>query len=302
MFDPESKTFDSVNQVGGATVYYLQRNTNSSVKLHAFPPGFRMIAGSPGLKTFSDTLEQRAISYACIDYNHPSPETHSLPTTNCPQGLRSQVFFPSCWDGVNLDSTDHKSHVSYLSNVDSGVCPPTHPVQLISIFYEVMWDIDSIKDRLGHSNSNLVWSTDDSTGYSFHGDFQNGWDVAVLQNAIDQCTNLSGLVEDCPAFQLRPGGYERQCPTKKLTPETVLGKGLASIPYSCGAIYSPGVASLCSASSMTSPPLSIPTSSLVAPKSIPPSSNVLVPDSSSVISYRNTIPSPTSKKCRRRQF
>lgn len=29
----------------------------------------------------------------------------------------------------------------------------------------------------------------DPTGYSWHADFQNGWDVNVLQNAIDQCDN-----------------------------------------------------------------------------------------------------------------
>ena len=29
----------------------------------------------------------------------------------------------------------------------------------------------------------------DPTGYSLHGDFQSGWDVDVLQNAIDHCNN-----------------------------------------------------------------------------------------------------------------
>jgi hypothetical protein len=29
----------------------------------------------------------------------------------------------------------------------------------------------------------------DPTGFSFHGDFQNGWDITALQNAIDKCNN-----------------------------------------------------------------------------------------------------------------
>lgn len=37
----------------------------------------------------------------------------SLPTGPCPQGLRTQIVFPSCWDGKNLDSSDHQSHMSY---------------------------------------------------------------------------------------------------------------------------------------------------------------------------------------------
>ena len=28
-------------------------------------------------------------------------------------------------------------------------------------------------------------------------DFTNGWDVGVLQRALDQCTNNSGNIEDC---------------------------------------------------------------------------------------------------------
>jgi hypothetical protein len=29
--------------------------------------------------------------------------------------MRAETFFPSCWDGKNLDSADHKSHVcAYL--------------------------------------------------------------------------------------------------------------------------------------------------------------------------------------------
>ncbi|WP_309624448.1 DUF1996 domain-containing protein [Methylibium sp.] len=39
------------------------------------------------------------------------------------------VFFPQCWDGKNLDSPDHKSHMAYPSD---GGCPRSHPVALPS--------------------------------------------------------------------------------------------------------------------------------------------------------------------------
>lgn len=39
------------------------------------------------------------------------------------------------------------------------------------------------------------------TRKGFHGDFVNGWDINVLQQAVDQCTNLAGNMQDCPVFQ-----------------------------------------------------------------------------------------------------
>lgn len=65
---------------------------------------------------------------------------------NCANGVRQQVFFPSCWDGVNLDSSDHKSHVAYPSGAGAGTCPESHPKRLISLFYESIWDTNAFKD------------------------------------------------------------------------------------------------------------------------------------------------------------
>lgn len=53
------------------------------------------------------------------------------------------MFFPSCWDGVNLDSADHKSHMAYpIQNYNSGDCPASHPVHLVSLFYEMLVSVD----------------------------------------------------------------------------------------------------------------------------------------------------------------
>jgi hypothetical protein len=51
----------------------------------------------------------------------------------------------SCWDGKNLDSPDHKSHVAYpvagaqtfTGNSVGGACPSTHPVKIPQIMLEV---------------------------------------------------------------------------------------------------------------------------------------------------------------------
>lgn len=38
-----------------------------------------------------------------------------------------------------------------------------------------------------------------------------GWDASFLQQAIDTCTNLSGLVSDCPLFTLQDGTVRQSC-------------------------------------------------------------------------------------------
>jgi hypothetical protein len=53
---------------------------------------------------------QRAIAHMCLQET-TSKEFPSLPPEPCIR-LRAEVFFPSCWDGVNLDTPNHKDHVS----------------------------------------------------------------------------------------------------------------------------------------------------------------------------------------------
>lgn len=75
-----------------------------------------MVAGDPTLRSYTNTLEQNAVSFACLGTS--TAETPGFPNIKCPDGLRAQIFFPSCWNGVDLDSPDHKSHVVYPSGTD----------------------------------------------------------------------------------------------------------------------------------------------------------------------------------------
>ena len=89
--------------------------------------------------------------------------------------------------------------MAYPDGVDSGRCPSSHPVHLISVFYEVWFNVAPFNAL--NDGGRFVLSNGDPTGYGLHGDFMNGWDRSVLSRAVDQCTAASGVIEDCPVFQ-----------------------------------------------------------------------------------------------------
>lgn len=159
----------------------------------AFPEGLRMIAGNPFRRTYNSSDPwQQAILMETGNFG----EQYGMPTRYAP-AISGHVRFPSCWDGVNLDSEDHQSHVSYPdptlnlknggSNTQGGMCPQSHPHAMINIGAEFGWDISSISDL-----KSLVWAQGDTTGYGFHGDFFMGWkDPSALQQSFANCNGGS---------------------------------------------------------------------------------------------------------------
>ncbi|CAG8953618.1 hypothetical protein HYFRA_00010077 [Hymenoscyphus fraxineus] len=163
-------------QRGGITVYYIAPYDGVG-RVTAFTPGFRMLAGNPTLRT--TTGESRGICHRCFEGIDFTPfggapctgnDTTHLPDHFCPGGIRTQVTFPTCWDGKNLDSPDHQSHVAYATipfepyadpvvtrpytvEQERGKCPDGFPVRLPQLMYEVMWDT-------ARFNSKELWGED----------------------------------------------------------------------------------------------------------------------------------------------
>jgi hypothetical protein len=239
-FKPVPAAGDPSDINGGMTVYYLQRPSNDT--LTAFPAGFRMLAGDSSKRSGGSDLATQGISFACLGANQP--ETNFIPPYPCPYGLRAQVFFPACWDGVNLDSADHKSHMSYpnSNNYNNGPCPASHPVHTISLFYEVLYDTNQFADQWNGTQHPFVFANGDATGYGFHGDFVSGWDVDVLQNAIDTCTDDSGQVEECAAVTLFTHDEQTACRIPVTVAEKVDGT-LTKLPGCNDVTYGPARAS-----------------------------------------------------------
>ncbi len=169
------------------------------------PDGLRMITGSARR---SQPLPQnkRYIYFSC---NRPNargghdeilPRTQEIPTCLPGDFMMVSVMFPQCWDGVNLDSADHTSHMAHAAPQTG--CPLTHPVILpeitLNIHFEILATDDTSKWRLASD----AYDASMPGGYSMHSDWMDGWNPEIKRAWSDNCVK-AGV--DCHAHLLGDG-------------------------------------------------------------------------------------------------
>ncbi|KFY23475.1 hypothetical protein V493_05841 [Pseudogymnoascus sp. VKM F-4281 (FW-2241)] len=187
-------------QFEGSALYYLNRACDYEPgKVHC-PPGFeakpppaglRMVTGNPMRRTFDQSrFDHIAIRHICLNDDGSPGDSYHLPTKPC-QRMRAETYFPSCWDGKNLDSPNHSSHMAYpqTGSYDTGMCPESHPIAIFSVFMEFFYDTKVFNNRF----NKWVYAMGDLTGYGLHGDFINGWDQHALETAIATCSGPDGF-------------------------------------------------------------------------------------------------------------
>ena len=155
----------------GATIYY-RRGTTAEV--HTFPNNLRMIAGDSKATSPQDPR----ITYWNCGIESGVPPSSTVPTCPDTRGadLRVHVRFPECWDGRNLDSADHKSHMAYATK---GMCPSTHPILVPQVT-----EIFRYPTRGGEG-----FTLSSMGQFSAHADFLNSWNPGALKKLVNECLN-----------------------------------------------------------------------------------------------------------------
>jgi len=174
----------------GRQVIYYKSGVLDYTTVRPFPPGLRYVVGSP-----SATLEQfrdhpgRVEGWECGNsfFNWDFP-------ANCASGSQLNVRFqaPSCWNGTQLDSADHKSHMAYPVN---GTCPSSHPRPVPMLEFKIAFPVDGNMSQVRLASGR---------GFSWHYDFFNAWDEPTLAALVSHCIN-GGL-------QCDPRGYDQYKP------------------------------------------------------------------------------------------
>jgi hypothetical protein len=160
----------------GVTVYYGSRLADPS-RTQPFPPGFRMIAGDAKLQVPSSGNQ-----FWCAG---PGGQTGRSTDGNWPicaptANLTYQLVFPDCWDGVHLDSPNHKDHVG-PTGPDGTCASGKFPITIPSLSFVIDYPVHG---------TTAGFTLASGMASSMHGDFMNAWQPAAqaarVRNCIDQ--------------------------------------------------------------------------------------------------------------------
>jgi hypothetical protein len=143
----------------------------------SMPRGLRMITGNAK----QTRAEGSNAQFACSG----SEKRRSKTFPNCPTGSRLIRIqdFPSCWDGRNLDSADHRSHVVFTAA--NGQCPKSNPVPLPRLSFRFVYPVSGNPARLS------LGSFPEAGGLSFsdHADAFNLNDGTQMRQRVADCIN-----------------------------------------------------------------------------------------------------------------
>ena len=161
-----------------------------------FITGYNMATGTQDAHPFfycqdSDDGTVKAVSSALRD-------NISQVISSCPIGARLtlNISAPDCWDGKNLDTADHRSHVAFGSYVWDATrnqsyyrCDDAHPYVMpqlaIMAFYTV--DANFAANKWHLSSDEMVPGA--APGTTFHADYLEGWSSTVRDTWLTNCIN-----------------------------------------------------------------------------------------------------------------
>jgi Domain of unknown function (DUF1996) len=156
--------------------YYRTTRIKDVKKIKPFPKGLRMIAGDH-MATRRNPQSTEFVNWRCGD----GISGTATPPARCGGLLRLRVEFPNCWDGRNLDSANHKSHMTYSRSGGRG-CPSSHPVAVPSLHLNFKWKVRGSLSGVKLASGGV---------HSGHADFFNAWKQKAQKRLVRRCLNSS---------------------------------------------------------------------------------------------------------------
>jgi hypothetical protein len=122
----------------------------------------------------------------------------------CSPGERVGVVlqFPDCWNGHDLDSADHRSHMAYRVYGSGGAsCPAGYPIALPQYSIGIWYTHDATLQNWMLDSDTMAGMTH-ANGSTFHADWFGAWDPAVEDTWVNYC--IRGLLQ-CTDGELGDG-------------------------------------------------------------------------------------------------
>ncbi|WP_432981765.1 DUF1996 domain-containing protein [Dactylosporangium sp. CA-233914] len=166
----------NLGQILEPTGVRLEFSGNSQSKVRAMPQFIRIITGDA--KALTNGPANARAKWTCSGFTNRTTTKYPV----CPQGSQIQrvLEFPSCWDGKNIDSANHRSHIVFP--LASGKCPKK-TVAVPRLTMTLSFDrqaagqfaLDSFPEQLHNPNTD-------------HGDFTNVMSTQLMNYAV-ACIN-----------------------------------------------------------------------------------------------------------------
>jgi len=182
-------------------IYYKNQTVENPASIQALPPGLRIIAGD---STGMDADPYNLITAWWCESAGIGSRSKTIPDCAVGDRLRMFIKFPHCWDGVQLDSDDHQSHMAepvWSNQADGMLCPDTHPVVVPRISYNFTWLL-SEQSRDWYISSDRHHDQNMPAGSTLHGDWWNGWHQPTLEDWTENCLRRT---RDCSNGDLGNG-------------------------------------------------------------------------------------------------
>jgi hypothetical protein len=217
---------DQVVRPEYVSIYYKRYPASSpwcqqvATRCLPLPNGLRFVFGYDMKRIGEAQSENLTFQWKCITPQNTllGNVAHRFDQLICPAGntLMVTLAAPDCWDGINLDSPTHRSHiVPQKRGSQSGqyTCPAGYP-NLVPTFtigaaYKVVQGDDIARWHL--SSDRMPGMPSIAPGGSFHADWFGAWDDETLRtwtsNCIDRKLNCSDGVLGDGTIMRRPANF-----------------------------------------------------------------------------------------------